>query len=905
MSTDADASTSHSGIDSTTTRSSVREGRRPLSPEAVEAATAALQEALAKAFGGGRGDAVAAQCAALYRLCLTHAPDRPWPRPDSVIARQLVAAAAKPEAPVVTFYRKSHAIPADVWARLRQGLARLIAIEIDRALSSTRGLRAVLERYDRLYSDAASQDGCYTFDDLARLLGPAGRTPGRNPHDAERLYIDYRLDARLDHWLLDEFQDTSDTQWAALANLVDEAVQGDERSFFYVGDIKQSIYGWRGGNHRLFRQVLDEYRDLGDRGILLESMTDCHRSLPAVIEAVNAVFDDLPSWIPALGADKGLRPEAVADFDQAWKPHRSARTGAGEGFAALLQYPADATAQTTDGDDGDDDDTPSMPAVFEAVAAVLQEAWSPTLTTAVLVRSNKQGRECADVLRRRLPGVPVVHEGKGGILDSPVVTALLALIRYAAHPGDLLALRHLQMSPLASTPELSDPESLPRRVLMALHEDGYAATLRAWGDRLGDLDDFGRQRRRELLAAAEQFDATGQRHPDAFADYVEAFQVSTLPQAGAVRVMTIHQSKGLGFGMVVVPLSPSSRGSFAKPGDPDLLADPDGGWVLQPPSTAPREAAGGSPLEVLEAYRAEANFSQLCVLYVALTRAERALYMLIPEAKANASAVREADLLRERLAALGAPSAEAIAASPAGLTCLAAVGDPNWHRAVAPPADGAAGAPRRLPALRLDAEDTLARHEPSKEQAETQTLPAPWLFKAESGDVRAFGSALHRLFERIEWIEDADVEALIAAWRQESPETPALLDDVEAQCRACLRNPSVRALLRRPAGPCEVWREAPFNLRLDDRDGAQLVSGRFDRMVLERDPATGRPIRATILDYKSNRVTDDEAMRQAAAGYHGQMADYARAAARLCGLEREAVRTILLFTRLGKALAVP
>ena len=112
------------------------------------------------------------------------------------------------------------------------------------------------------------------------------------------------------HYLhVDEFQDTSDNQWLALENLIDEVMQDEERSFFYVGDVKQSIYGWRGGNHRLFHPVLAKYGGLGQRAIALESITRCYRSLPAVIDAVNAIFDNLADWEPKTEGT-GPRPDA-------------------------------------------------------------------------------------------------------------------------------------------------------------------------------------------------------------------------------------------------------------------------------------------------------------------------------------------------------------------------------------------------------------------------------------------------------------------------------------------------------------------------------------------------------------------------------------------------------------------
>ena len=105
-----------------------------------------------------------------------------------------------------------------------------------------------------------------SFNDAQYLL-TANKSAGsglvitRDVDAQDRLYIDYRLDCQLDHWLLDEFQDTSDLQWAVLHNLLDEILQDDSgrRSLFYVGDVKQSIYRWRGGNPRLFGAILDHY----------------------------------------------------------------------------------------------------------------------------------------------------------------------------------------------------------------------------------------------------------------------------------------------------------------------------------------------------------------------------------------------------------------------------------------------------------------------------------------------------------------------------------------------------------------------------------------------------------------------------------------------------------------------
>ena len=882
----------------------------------AQAADPAYLERLRHAFGGETralqlGDA----CARIAAAAAAHAPDRPWPETlsDTVLRAILTDIGNVAVSPTLLYYKKSHALPPDLWPPLQSALANLVGVELRRSLQKTAGLRALLERYDALYREAQRHDGRLSFTDFALRLGEPAHQPSLNPN-SDRLYIDYRLDGQLDHWLLDEFQDTSDIQWRAIANLADEVAQDSEqrRSFFYVGDIKQSIYGWRGGNYRLFGQVSADCNI--PRGAPL---VECHRSLPAIIATLNAVFDGLGEWIPRAGRDRGPHFSAVSAFLKEWQRHVSARRGEGEGFVALLEYASkvpDARAASDTGKDVATDDDDGDPAQYEAIAAVLAEVQPVRrgLSAAVLVRGNSQGRACADVLRRTLAGVPVVHEGTGGILDNPVVTLLLALVRYAAHPADTLAMRHLQMSPLAEAAGDADwLTGLSGRFFAQVQEIGFAGAIRLWGERLADVqalrpdDAFGRQRLGELLAAAEAFDTTGSRDPDAFCDHIRAHQVKSETAAGAIRVMTIHQSKGLGFDLVLVPFDPRARG-FSGAAGIDLLRSDCGqdafdadGWVLQPPKRLALEAAGGAPVAALDAARAEENFAQLCVLYVALTRAKRAMYLFVPPASEKSSTVREADILRERLAA-----GDAGEAPLHGLTVLHTAGNRAWDSEIPAVTPGtasgqtAARAPRPL-AVTFVAE--AARREPSKERAEGRPFPARHVFDREASDVRAFGSAIHRLFERIAWIEDADLEAVIAGWRAEAPESEDLLRDVETQFRNCLASPEVRAVLARPAGvaQADVWRETAFDTVCEGANGREIVTGRFDRLVIARDPFN-QPVSAWVVDFKSNRVADVSEMADTAAGYKTQMQDYAAAAARLLGLPAGAVKTRLLFTRLGK-----
>ncbi|MGA1225350.1 MAG: UvrD-helicase domain-containing protein, partial [Phycisphaerales bacterium] len=159
--------------------------------------------------------------------------------------------------------------------------------EIERiALRRTSALGELLRLYRECRTDVLSEMRRVSFDSVARGIGRHLRT-----HPFSELLR--RLDARIDHLLLDEFQDTSRVQWDALRPLASEIVATSDgsRVFFAVGDLKQSIYGWRGGDPEIFENLTDRFD--GGRGAaeLVDTPLDLvRRSTAEVLEAVNLVF---------------------------------------------------------------------------------------------------------------------------------------------------------------------------------------------------------------------------------------------------------------------------------------------------------------------------------------------------------------------------------------------------------------------------------------------------------------------------------------------------------------------------------------------------------------------------------------------------------------------------------------
>lgn len=788
----------------------------------------------------------------------------------------------------IDYSRKSYALNLEMCGHLLTVLRHMLGIELRGALRRTAGIHRLLDLFETHYDALMRRSGSMTFADAQHLLTEANRYSNAaclsRMADVEgRLYIDYRLDCKLDHWLLDEFQDTSDLQWAVLRNLVDEILQdsGNERSFFYVGDIKQAIYGWRGGNPYLFGEILSTY---GDRIRELPLATS-YRSAPPVIDTVNAIFSALP-------ADR-LPAAAIEQWQTTWHPHDCApHLRAAAGFATIVEPPCPP-----------DRNKPTATDRYDVVAALLREIRPVKrgLETAILVRRNDTGHLLVELLRRACPAIPVTHEGKAGLRQNGLTELLLALLAYAAHPGDTMAWRHIWMSPLADylAAQQLDALSLPRRLNREIGTLGFAEFIRTWSQRLdavAPLDAFARHCLNDLVDAAVQFDRSCERDPDAFRRFIDSYELGAAPTPGAVRVMTIHQSKGLGFDIVILPeldgndITRNTRRSVLLHRAPDMRR-PD--WVLALPNRMVADADTVLTRATAEA-DAESCFEDLCVLYVAATRARHGLYAVTSYAGPSATSFTAAELLKHRLV----DCEDAITIDDTPATQLYARGRRDWYADHAAPTTPGVPSPPPVaaePGLgpRLA---PLQRLEPSG--GDTTPRGAAWLFTETAHEVLQFGSAIHALFEQIEWIEDADADALVERWQSMTDVSGKVARDAVAQFRYAFAQPEVQAALARPDQPVQLWREKRFHFIQDDR----LVSGVFDRVTVTIINAA--PAAATILDYKSDQV-ESEAKLQAAVGRHrDQLNLYRNALSHILSIPRDTIACRLLFSRPGRVITV-
>ncbi len=780
------------------------------------------------------------------------------------------------------------AIP-DIWRDLLEGLARhaqkVVLIQHNQRTRSTWEL---LRRFDEHFTASCRAQRVMLFADLTDAL--SRRMRGADA--AWRDELAFRLDGRVEHLLIDEFQDTSVDQFAVLWPLIDEASAdaSSSRTVFCVGDAKQSIYGWRGGRVELFETLEDR---LGPRGLETVPLVKSYRSSGAVLDTVNEVFGnvtDASSW----KKDRDALDRFAARFEThepAWHTpgYATLRTTAGSIDASdeSAEGPEDASA-AADGHEYH---------VAQRVAEL--HCRYPAASIGVLTRTNRQAAAFLHALR--LEGLDVSGEGGAALTDHPAVNAVLAALRLADHPGNEVAAFHVARSPMSAVVGLDrhDARGARRdaslRIRRALVDRGYADVLAGWVRALAPAcDETGLRRLQQLARVAESYVPITPLRPGAFVRHVEHTFVED-PASTAIRVMTVHRAKGLEFDLVVLP---ALHGTLRM-----------GATLLErrhdPAGPIDQVFLAGNPLvrsmseELTSLYdeaRQRQAYEQLCTLYVAMTRARFGLEMLIPCRAKKGSGQTFASLLVETLAPQsdlstpnevlfersvkgGLDAVESWEHVPTGSTPDPVTSSPTWSLS----------APKRTRPKWVAA---------SKQGHSTVRIDA--ILNPSDRLATTLGSAVHGFFESVGFLaEEGGVSSLESDQAGIDVELNALHNEhakAADHVRRSLASDEVRDVLSR-RGAAGLKREYPLSFK----DGARLVRGTVDRLVWWQDDAGG-VTRAEVIDFKTDGVPNPPALERAAAAHRPQLDLYRRAAARMLGVSEADVEGVLVFTDAGRVV---
>jgi ATP-dependent helicase/nuclease subunit A len=497
-------------------------------------------------------------------------------------------------------------------------------------------------------------------------------------------WVQYKLDQRIDHILVDEFQDTNPTQWQLLLPLLQELAAGDverARSAFLVGDEKQSIYSFRRAKPELQSRAAHWMQEhLHSQAFPLN---DSWRSSPAIIEFVNALFEqaELHQYLPDFpqhGTNKKNLPGVVEIF-AAIEKEKADDAPATASLRNPLQQPrADSTSQH----------------YFEGqqIAARIRELIDRH--TAVGEGDAARAMTYNDIfilLRRRThvadyeqalrdAGIPYIGADRGTLLDCIEISDMQALLDTLLTPFDNLALAQVLKSPLFSASDddlmqlaaCNRNESLWIHRLATLHTElnddhplrrahDCITRWRALADRIPVHDLLDRIYHESSLLARYDAAAPPALRPRVRANLIRFLEMALELDSGRypslthflqtlrelreqnrdqpdeapmasgeprVRIMTIHASKGLEAPVVFVADTINKEKSHDS-----LSALVD--WPVD--STTPRHiqllpAGGSKNLDtVSEQFLQQQRHTrqrELChLLYVAVTRAKQFLYI--------------------------------------------------------------------------------------------------------------------------------------------------------------------------------------------------------------------------------------------------------------------------------------
>ena len=511
--------------------------------------------------------------------------------------------------------------------------SHIVGLQIKTQASRTRGLWKVLQSFEDEYQQRVRTKGRLTFSDLPYFLGSYNSEKSLQGLASELINkIQYRLDAKYEHWLLDEFQDTSREQWNAISKLIDEAAQDPEakRSVFIVGDMKQSIYAWRGGDTELFREQRAKFRSLGPERYQEKDLNLSRRSSIPVIEMTNSILgniDIINQTFPSIKDQWEYQSHSTVHHSRL-------------GYASWI---------TPSGDISD-----KLEAKLEITKNIINEVdpINNGIDIGVLVQTRQFGTKVTEYLRDHT-SIKISNETDVEIAtDNPLCIALISIFRCAAHPSDNFSWTHLKMTPFWKKikANFSNISEFSHDVRTSIWRNQFAKTVKSWISKIEiELDEFNSMRAEQFYTAACLFDNQGSRSIDDFIRYMQNYKLRESGQPGSVQVMTIHKSKGLDFDAVILPEIEGNSFSSLRPGIKIKRNNyHETEWILNMPNKAYIEL----DKELNDFYSSEANkniYEEICKYYVALTRARYANYLISDEVNERSKSINFISLLSKTI----------------------------------------------------------------------------------------------------------------------------------------------------------------------------------------------------------------------------------------------------------------
>ena len=451
-------------------------------------------------------------------------------------------------------------------------------------------------------------------------------------------FIYERLGERYRHFFIDEFQDTSQMQWHNLIPLIDNALAGqdmagDAGSLMIVGDPKQSIYRWRGGKAEQFIELAKGHNPFSNPDTALVNLGTNFRSYSNVINFNNDFFSFLSGEFDNEDYRALYRDNSRQDDND--------KQG---GYVNISFIP-----ETEEGDEVTKDDL-YLEATLQTIHNVKAKGFNYK-DMVLLTRKRQPGILLANYLTEN--NIPILSSETLLIENAAEVKLIINLLRYLKSNENREAKAHFLYFTAKQTVAAIDVHDFIKQGMDQSDEDA----LEAWLQGKGIVISFRNCRKKSLYEAVETIigsfikEKGNQSYVQYFLDLVlerdvraqssigdflnywdnngSKFSIPSPEGNDAVRIMTIHKSKGLEFPVVIFPFAEED---YARAPRSKMWLDlDDETFEFQKALIdSKKEVAeyGDKASELYFIKSQEELLDNINILYVALTRAEEQLYII-------------------------------------------------------------------------------------------------------------------------------------------------------------------------------------------------------------------------------------------------------------------------------------
>ena len=793
------------------------------------------------------------------------------------------------------------------WASAKQLRALKIA-------KDTIALENLTKKLQEIYTAEKANRASLDFDDL--IIATLNLFA-----QADNAWVMYKLDNGIDHVLIDEAQDTSPQQWEIVENLIDDYLAGDgargaNRSFFAVGDLKQSIYAFQGADAKLFQtkevQLGRRLRNVGD--YISATLSMSFRSTRPVLEFVDTLF------APAEAA-VGLGDEAIPKH----LSNRNDEAGLVE-IWPLAPPPERREINPWDAPiDMPGDEHPTK-VLSRYVATEIQKwigrEYLPSKGRSIepgdiLILVQTRGALFNEVIRQLANNtIPVAGADRLKLLEDPAIEDMIAFAKFVTYDGDDLSLAEVLKSPLYGFTDadlfeiaykrgdefslwnaLGKKRATNKRWSEVYEELSAAKTI---GIRKGPFEFFsyllerggasGRKRIFERLTESSkdsldellrQTLAFERRYPRSLKLFVDWFEKNAgeikreMESANnAVRVMTVHGAKGLEAPIVIL-LDAHRRPAAGKNGPLfDLRSSSEHSSKKMNALVARSEFHNDDTAAARDAAKTAMFEEYRRLLYVAATRARDRLYVggielgndksprekPIGERSWHSLALDAVESMGEQLQQLPAPAwakkgEKVLRISSAQSAPINADGKTTKTQNL----DIPVWLDKPAPQERLKRQITPSHLADNFEAAEN--TPADASYSPLEGDIYFRGRIIHRLLELLPELPAKD--------RAQSARS--LLANLAPDLEDGARDAWILEVLNVLNHPtfADVFAEgsrAEVAIAGTPKGAEIFINGQIDRLAISRN-------KVMAVDYKTNRPPPDH-IGEAPQSYIAQMAAY-------------------------------